>query len=105
MVEGLNNISAITPKETKLQAENYRILIISYSKDPRVILIKLANRLEIMRNMDIFPKSSIKRKITETLMLYIPLAHQLGLYKLKSELEDLYLNMPILRATEPLPIS
>lgn len=90
MVEGLNNISGITPKETKLQAENYRKLIISYSKDPRVTLIKLADRLEIMRNLDIFPKSSIMRKITETIMLYVPLAHQLGLYNLKSELEDLY---------------
>ena len=62
MVEGLNNISAITPKETQLQAEKYRKLIISYSKDPRVTLIKLADRLEIMRNLDIFPKSSIMRK-------------------------------------------
>ncbi|MBR7157087.1 MAG: bifunctional (p)ppGpp synthetase/guanosine-3',5'-bis(diphosphate) 3'-pyrophosphohydrolase [Bacteroidales bacterium] len=90
MVEGLNKISSITPKDTRLQAENYRKLIISYSKDPRVTLIKLADRLEIMRHMDYFPKSSIKRKITETMMLYIPLAHQLGLYNLKSELEDLY---------------
>ncbi len=90
MVEGLNNISSITPKETQLQAEKYRKLIISYSKDPRVTLIKLADRLEIMRNLEIFPKSSIMRKITETIMLYIPLAHQLGLYNLKSELEDLY---------------
>ena len=90
MVEGLNNISSITPKDTRLQAENYRKLIISYSKDPRVTLIKLADRLEVMRNMDLFPKSSIKRKITETMMLYIPLAHQLGLYRLKSEMEDLY---------------
>ena len=90
MVEGLNKISGITPKDTKLQAENYRKLIVSYSKDPRVTLIKLADRLEIMRNLDIFPKSSIMRKVTETIMLYIPLAHQLGLYNLKSELEDLY---------------
>lgn len=90
MVEGLNNISSITPKETQLQAEKYRKLIISYSKDPRVTLIKLADRLEIMRNLDLFPKSSIMRKITETIMLYIPLAHQLGLYNMKSELEDLY---------------
>ena len=90
MVEGLNKISGITPKDTKLQAENYRKLIVSYSKDPRVTLIKLADRLEIMRNLDIFPKSSIMRKITETIMLYIPLAHQLGMYNLKSELEDLY---------------
>ena len=90
MVEGLNNISSITPNQTQLQAEKYRKLIISYSVDPRVTLIKLADRLEIMRNLDIFPKSSIMRKITETIMLYIPLAHQLGLYNLKSELEDLY---------------
>ena len=90
MVEGLNNISTITPKETKLQAENYRKLIVSYSKDPRVTLIKLADRLEVMRHMEYFPKSSIKRKITETIMLYAPLAHQLGLYNIKNELEDLY---------------
>ncbi len=90
MVEGLNKISGITPKDTKLQAENYRKLIVSYSKDPRVTLIKLADRLEIMRNLELFPKSSIMRKVTETIMLYIPLAHQLGLYNLKSELEDLY---------------
>lgn len=90
MVEGLNNISTITPKETKLQAENYRKLIVSYSKDPRVTLIKLADRLEVMRHLEYFPKSSIKRKITETIMLYAPLAHQLGLYNIKNELEDLY---------------
>lgn len=90
MVEGLNNISTIRPKDTGLQAEVYRKLIISYSKDPRVALIKLADRLEIMRNLDIFPKSSVLRKNTETMMLYIPLAHKLGLYNLKSELEDIY---------------
>lgn len=90
MVGGLNKISGITPKDTGLQAENYRKLIVSYSKDPRVTLIKLADRLEIMRHLELFPKSSIKRKVTETIMLYIPLAHQLGLYNLKSELEDLY---------------
>lgn len=89
MAEGLNNISGITPKDTRLQAENYRKLIVSYSKDPRVTLIKLADRLEIMRHLEIFPKSSIARKVTETVMLYIPLAHQLGLYNIKSEMEDL----------------
>ncbi len=96
MAAGLNNISGITPKETKLQAENYRKLIVSYSKDPRVTLIKLADRLEIMRNLEIFPKSSIMRKVTETAMLYIPLAHQLGLYNIKSEMEDL-----VFRFSEP----
>ena len=90
MVEGLNGISKITPKETRLQAENYRKLIVSYSKDPRVTLIKIADRLEIMRNLGIFPKSSQMRKLTETQMLYIPLAHQLGLYKIKGEMENLF---------------
>jgi len=86
---GLNKISEIKLKETRLQAENYRKLIISYSKDPRVTLIKLADRLEIMRHLNIFSKSKQLQKATETLMLYAPLAHQLGLYNLKSELEDL----------------
>ena len=90
IVKGLNSISRITPKETRLQAENYRKLIVSYSKDPRVTLIKIADRLEIMRNLGIFPKSSIMRKLTETQMLYIPLAHQLGLYKIKGEMENLF---------------
>lgn len=90
IAQGLNSISGITLKDTHLQAENYRKLIISYSKDPRVTLIKLADRLEIMRNLDVFPKTSITKKITETIMLYIPIAHQLGLYKIKSEMEDLY---------------
>ena len=89
MAAGLNKISEIKLKETRLQAENYRKLIISYSKDPRVTLIKLADRLEIMRHLGIFSKGKQLQKATETLMLYAPLAHQLGLYNLKSELEDL----------------
>ncbi|MCF0176920.1 MAG: bifunctional (p)ppGpp synthetase/guanosine-3',5'-bis(diphosphate) 3'-pyrophosphohydrolase, partial [Bacteroidales bacterium] len=90
MVEGLNKISTIKPKDTRLEAENYKRLIVSYSKDPRVTILKLADRLEIMRSLDIFPKVSRERKILETLMLYIPLAHQLGLYNMKSEMEDIY---------------
>ena len=90
MVDGLNSISKITPKETRLQAENYRKMIVSYSRDPRVTLIKIADRLEIMRNLGIFPKSSQMRKLTESQMLYIPLAHQLGLYKIKGEMENLF---------------
>ena len=86
---GLNRISEIKPKDTGLQAENYRKLIVSYSKDPRVTLIKLADRLEIMRRLYIFTKSKQLQKATETLMLYAPLAHQLGIYNFKSELEDL----------------
>jgi len=90
MVDGLNKIATIKPKDTRLEAENYKKLIVQYSRDPRVTVLKIADRLEVMRRLDIFPKSSRERKILETLMLYIPLAHQLGLYNIKSELEDIY---------------
>lgn len=90
MVDGLNKISTIKPRDTRLEAENYRKLIVQYSSDPRVIVIKIADRLEVMRNLSLFPKASRDQKQLETLMLYIPLAHQLGLYNIKSELEDIY---------------
>ena len=90
IVDGLNKISTIKPKDTKLEAENYKKLIVSYSRDPRVTVLKIADRLEVMRSLDMFPKLSRERKILETMMLYIPLAHQLGLYNIKSEMEDIY---------------
>ena len=90
MVDGLGKIAKIKPKDTRLEAENYKKLIVQYSRDPRVTVLKIADRLEVMRNLDMFPKASKERKILETLMLYIPLAHQLGLYNMKSEMEDIY---------------
>ncbi len=90
IVDGLNKISTIKPKDTRLEAENYKRLIVSYSRDPRVTVLKIADRLEVMRSLDMFPKLSRERKILETMMLYIPLAHQLGLYNIKSEMEDIY---------------
>ena len=90
IVDGLNKISTIKPKDTRLEAENYKKLIVSYSKDPRVTVLKIADRLEVMRSLDMFPKLSRERKVLETMMLYIPLAHQLGLYNIKSEMEDIY---------------
>jgi len=92
MVEGLNRISTINPRDTRLEAENYKKLIIQYSRDPRVTVLKLADRLEVMRSLRFFPKAARERKILETLMLYIPLAHQLGLYNMKREMEDTYLR-------------
>lgn len=86
----LNKISAIKPKETRLEAENYKRLIVSFSTDPRVVIIKLADRLEVMRHIALLPKDSQDRKVAETYLLYIPIAHQLGLYRLKSELEDIF---------------
>ena len=90
MVEGLNLISGIKPRDTRLEAENYKKLIVQYSSDPRVTVIKIADRLEVMRNLVHFPKGSRDQKLLETLMLYIPLAHQLGLYNIKSEMEDIW---------------
>ena len=90
IVDGLNKISTIKPKDTRLEAENYKKLIVSYSRDPRVTVLKIADRLEVMRSLDMFPKLSREKKVLETMMLYIPLSHQLGLYNIKSEMEDIY---------------
>lgn len=96
IAQSLNKIAAIKPKETRLEAENYKRLIVSYSKDPRVMLIKIADRLDVMRNIELLPKASQERKVTETMFLYIPIAHQLGLYGIKTELENIFF-----RYTEP----
>lgn len=96
IAHSLNKIAAIKPKETRLEAENYKRLIVSYSKDPRVMLIKIADRLDVMRNIDLLPKTSQERKVTETMFLYIPIAHQLGLYGIKTEMENIFF-----RHTEP----
>ena len=89
IVAGLNRIAAINHSKDTDQSENYRNLIISISEDIRVILIKLADRLEIMRSLNHFPKEQQVAKARETFNLYAPLAHKLGLYKVKSEMEDL----------------
>ena len=92
LASSLNRISQIKPRDTKLEADRYRKLIASYSPDARVFIIKLADRLEIMRSLFIFSKADQARKNAETMLLYIPLAHQAGLYNIKSELEDLWLK-------------
>ena len=92
LVDGLDKIATIRPKDTRLEAENYKRLIIQYSTDPRVTVLKLADRLEVMRNLRLFSKADRERKVLETLLLYIPLAHQLGLYNMKREMEDIYLK-------------
>ena len=88
VADGLDRISNIDMKTTSLQVEKFRKLIVSLSADPRVILIKLADRLEIMRSLSFFSPSKQLKKANETLMLYAPLSHQLGLYGIKSEMED-----------------
>ncbi len=88
----LSNISDIELKTDGEQAANFRDMIISYSSDPRVILIKLADRLEVMRTLSIFPEEKWAKKSWETINLYAQIAHKLGLYNIKSELEDVALS-------------
>ena len=89
---GLANISELKLKTSKEQADNFRDLIVSYSEDPRVILIKLADRLEVMRSLGIFPHEKWRKKSWESMNLYAQIAHKLGLYEIKSELEDIALK-------------
>ena len=89
---GLANISSIKLKASKEQASDFRDMIVSYSEDPRVILIKLADRLEVMRSLSMFPKEKWRKKSWESMNLYAQIAHKLGLYNIKSELEDIALS-------------
>lgn len=89
---GLANISELKLKAAKEQADNFRDLIVSYSQDPRVILIKLADRLEVMRSLEMFPREKWRKKSWESMNLYAQIAHKLGLYGIKSELEDIALK-------------
>lgn len=92
VVSGLANISELKFNTHKEQASSFRDMIVAYSEDPRVILIKLADRLEVMRSITIFPEAKRKKKSWESLNLYAQIAHKLGLYNIKSELEDLALS-------------
>lgn len=91
ILKGMNSISSVDAKISTLQADNFRELIISYSTDPRVLLIKIAYRLEVMRSLSMFPELKRNKKSWETLHIYAPLAHKLGLYNIKTELEDISL--------------
>ncbi len=93
IIDGLTKISGVFDKETSsLQAENFRKMLLTLSDDVRVIFIKLADRLHNMRTLDSLPRNKQIKISGETIYLYAPLAHRLGLYTLKSELEDLSLK-------------
>jgi GTP diphosphokinase / guanosine-3',5'-bis(diphosphate) 3'-diphosphatase len=89
IVESLSKITSLDPKDPNKQAENFRELILTLSSDARVILIKLAEKLETMRSLGLMPRETQLKISWETFHLYAPLAHRLGLYRLKSEMEDL----------------
>ncbi|QJX45603.1 bifunctional (p)ppGpp synthetase/guanosine-3',5'-bis(diphosphate) 3'-pyrophosphohydrolase [Hymenobacter taeanensis] len=92
IVDGLTKISGVFEYGTSEQAENFRKMLLTLSEDVRVILIKLADRLHNMRTLDSMPRHKQLKIASETIYLYAPLAHRLGLYAIKTELEDLYLK-------------
>lgn len=92
ILEGMAKINALGTDTVELHPENYRKLLMALAGDVRVILIKTADRLQVMRNLDIYDESSRHRLVNETSHLYAPLAHRLGLYIINSEMLDLCLK-------------
>ena len=93
IVHGLNRIRQLYDKNPSVQSENFRGLLLSFASDMRVILIMIANRVCLMRQIKDSENEEARQKVSmEAAYLYAPLAHKLGLYRLKSELEDLSLK-------------
>ena len=93
IMRGLENIQQLYRKNTVVETENFRNLLFSLAEDVRVILIMIADRLNLMRQIRDTEQDELRRKVSEeSMFLYAPLAHKLGLYRLKSELEDLSLK-------------
>jgi GTP pyrophosphokinase len=96
IIDGLTKISGVFDQSSSLQAENFRKMLLTLSDDVRVILIKLADRLHNMRTLGSMARDKQLKIASETAYLYAPLAHRLGLYNVKTELDDL-----ALKYTEP----
>jgi GTP pyrophosphokinase len=90
IVDGLTKISTVIDSSTSTaQAENFKKILLTLADDPRVILIKLADRMHNMRTLDSMSREKQLKIASETVFIYSPLAHRLGLYNIKSEMEDL----------------
>lgn len=92
LVDGLTKMSGVFDQNASLQAENFRKMLLTITDDIRVIIIKLADRLHNMRTLDSMPPHKQMKIASETIYLFAPLAHRLGLYAIKTELEDLSLK-------------
>src|SRR5690606_30228748 len=92
IIDGLTKISILNKQDVSIQSENYRKLLLTLSEDVRVILIKIADRLHNMRTLDSMNEDKQLKIASETIFIYAPLAHRMGLYNIKSELEDLSLK-------------
>jgi len=92
IIDGLTKIDVFEEQDISVQAENFRKMLLTLSDDVRVILIKLADRLHNMQTLDSMPRYKQQKIGSETLYIYAPLAHRLGLYGIKTELEDLGLK-------------
>ena len=93
IVQGLTKISKMPYEgDVSLQAENFRKMLLTLNEDIRVIIIKIADRLHNLQTMDAMPTYKQEKIASETLYIYAPMAHRIGLYKIKSELEDLSLK-------------
>jgi hypothetical protein len=89
IVDGLTKISTVMDTNSSQQAENFKKILLTLTDDPRVILIKLADRLHNMRTLDSMKQEKQLKIASETIWVYAPLAHRMGLYNIKTELEDL----------------
>src|ERR1700733_2786901 len=89
IVDGLTKISNVIDVNASQQAENFKKILLTLTDDPRVILIKLADRLHNMRTLDSMKREKQLKISSETVYVYAPLAHRMGLYNIKTELEDL----------------
>lgn len=92
IIDGLTKISVLNKQDVSIQSENYKKLLLTLSEDVRVILIKIADRLHNMRTLESMREDKQLKIASETIFIYAPLAHRMGLYNIKSELEDLSLR-------------